>query len=405
MDPVDVSAPEGPFSLSIADFIALEREQAEPLITDTDGRVLIARKSLTLLGGLGGGGKTTFFVELALHLAAGVDYLGFKIPAPASVLLIENEGPEEMFAAKLEAKLASFEHELEKRVAVCTVDWGGFTLGDGTIRERLREDIVKHEYDLIFGDPLDSLGIEGVGSPADTRKFLERLKETGLHSEVAWWLNTHPRKEETKEALNEIAGAWGGKPDAVLLLNQLDDDRSRLRFPKLRWAKRGKRPAILLAFDPDTESFTYIGEEGDEERDYVVEIRTLLHDAKWRTAREIAAPKNKGGIGANIDTIKKVLGEHPDEFESRTGEAAKEVKRSPTATVWQVCRKVTQTQKSPESPSDFAGEDEGGDSVTPPYRSHQESGHLTPEVEGDSEPKSPSRPSDHERTDIDWAAA
>lgn len=37
-----------------------------------------------------------------------------------------------------------------------------------------------------------------------------------------------------------------------------------------------------------------------------------------------------------MDTIKKVLAEHPDVFESRTGEAAKEVGRSSQATVWRV---------------------------------------------------------------------
>src|SRR4029450_10986225 len=82
-----------PFSMSIQEFIARDRPQAEPLILDTDDRVLVARKSLTLLGGLGGSGKTTFFLELALHLAAGVDYLCFKMPEPASGLLIEISRP------------------------------------------------------------------------------------------------------------------------------------------------------------------------------------------------------------------------------------------------------------------------------------------------------------------------
>jgi len=38
----------------------------------------------------------------------------------------------------------------------------------------------------VFGHPLDSLGIEGVGSPEDTRKFLALMKETGLNKTVAW---------------------------------------------------------------------------------------------------------------------------------------------------------------------------------------------------------------------------
>jgi hypothetical protein len=326
--------PERPFSLPIHEFVALECPTVEPLIVDTDGRPVIAQHSLTLLGALGGAGKTTLFVELALHLAAGVDYLCFSIPAPVSVLLIENEGPEEMFALKLEEKLATFPHPLKARVHVCTIDWGAFTLGDDQMRQRLREELAEYQYDLVFGDPLDSLGIEGVGSPEDTRKFFALMKETGLHKSVSWWLNTHPRKEETKEALNEIAGAWGGKPDAVLLLKMLADDRSQVRFPKLRWAKRGKRPAILLAFDVATETFTFLAEEEEVDRDYLAEIVALLADGEWRTVREIADKDD--GIGASDKTIKKLLEAHPDVVESRTGDAAKQLGRHQNSVLWQL---------------------------------------------------------------------
>ena len=329
---------ERPFALPIGEFVALERSDVEALLSDDDGRPLIARNSLTMLGARGGQGKTTLFVELALHLAAGVDYLGFTIPHPASVLLIENEGPEQMFAEKLAAKLAGFPHEIKGRLDVCVFDWGGFTLADGRMLARLREEIATNGYDLVFGDPLDSLGIEGVGSPEDTRKFLELMKQTGLNRNVAWWLNTHPRKEETKEALDEIAGAWGGKPDTVLLLKMLDDDRSQLRFPKIRWAKRGRRPSVLLAFDAETETFTFLGEESEDERDYLAEIVELLAGGAWMTVGEIAAKKDAGGIGAGKEIVKKLLEGNPDRFSSRTGEAAKEIGRHPSSTVWKVER-------------------------------------------------------------------
>ena len=334
--------PERPFSLSVDEFVALERPDVAALLLDEDGRPLIARNSLTLNGARGGQGKTTFFIDLALHLTAGVDYLCFKIPEPVSVLLIENEGPEEMFSEKLEARLEHFPHPRRARLAVHVADWGGFNLADSTMRQRLLADLAEHEYDLVFGDPLDSLGIEGVGSPEDTRNFLQLMKQTGLHRSVAWWLNTHPRKEKTTDALDEIAGAWGGKPDAVLLMKQLDDDRTQIRFPKLRWAKRGRRPAILLAFDPDTEAFSYLGEESEEERNYLAEIVELLEKTGkrpgggWLTTREIAAKRDRGGIGASAATIKAVLEEHPDVFESRTGDAAQTLGRSARATVWQL---------------------------------------------------------------------
>jgi hypothetical protein len=346
-----------PFSMPLREFVALERPNVEPLLTDTDGRTIVARHSLTLLGAIGGSGKTTWFVELALYLAAGVDYLCFQVPRPVSVLLIENEGPEHMFADKLAAKLASFPHELKARIDVVTLDWGGFSLADDAHRAQLRDEIAAHGYDLVFGDPLDSLGIDGVGSPEDTRNFLELMKETGLNKNVAFWLNTHPRKEETREALNEIAGAWGGKPDTVLLLKMLADDRTQIRFPKLRWAKRGKRPAILLGFDPDTESFTYLGEEDEALRDYIAEVTALLADGAWRIVKEIASPKD--GIGASVDTVKHLLETHPDVFESRTGDEARAVGRHFNATVWQLANddpeSRTSAEKSDKSDTLFSG--------------------------------------------------
>lgn len=151
-------------------------------------------------------------------------------------------------------------------------------------------------------------------------------------------MNTHPRKEETREAIDEIAGAWGGKPDTIMLLDLLPDDRSRIRFPKIRWAMRGRRPSILLSYAADTATFSYLGEESEEERDYAAEMAALLADGKWRTVKEIAAPQgaDEPGIGASETMVKEALAEHPDRFVSRTGAEAVEVGRSPAATVWQL---------------------------------------------------------------------
>ena len=189
------AASEKPFALPLREFIALEREQREPMLADADGHAAVGFLSLVLLGALGGHGKTTWSVDLFLHMAAGVDYPPFTVLRPVSILLIENEGPEQLFADKLEARLEHFPHELRAPLDVCTFDWGGFSLADNIHRERLIREIAEKGYDLVFGDPLDSLGIEGVGSPEDTRKFLALMKQAGLNKTVAWWLNTHPRGE------------------------------------------------------------------------------------------------------------------------------------------------------------------------------------------------------------------
>jgi hypothetical protein len=54
--------------------------------------------------------------------------------------------------------------------------------------------------------------------------------------------------------------------------------------------------------------------------------------------KEIAAPREGGGIGANEKIVKGVLEEHPDRFEHLTGEAAKAAGRRPQAHVWKLRR-------------------------------------------------------------------
>jgi AAA domain len=330
------------FAVTLGEFIDKPRPQVLALVNDTDGRPLIGRHSLVMVGARGGRGKTTNAIDWIIHLALGRDYLCFTIPEPARILIIENEGSEELFAEKLSDRVAQLVADdqalVRDRVYVYTFDWGGFNLGDDGEMRRLLAWLEEHPVDLVFGDPLDSLGIDGVGSPEDTRRFMGLMKQAGLNKSCAWWLNTHPRKEETREAIDEIAGAWGGKPDTIMLLDLLPDDRSRIRFPKIRWAKRGRRPSILLAYDADTATFSYLCDEDEEERVYEGEISKLLADGKWRTAKEIGAPKKEkdGGVGAGETTIKKTLAEHPDLFVSRTGAEAAAVGRSKLATVWQL---------------------------------------------------------------------
>jgi hypothetical protein len=116
----------------------------------------------------------------------------------------------------------------------------------------------------------------------------------------------------------------------------LDDDRTQIRQPKLRWARRGRGPTLLFAFDPATEAFSYIGEQAEDERDYLAEVRDLLADGKWRTVKEAAAPAKADGIAANEKIVKKVLEEHPDLFVSCTGDDAKALGRSKQATLWRL---------------------------------------------------------------------
>jgi putative DNA primase/helicase len=328
-----------PFALPLDEFIAAKSETPIALIGD-ESEVLLPATGLLVMFAKGGKGKTTLTVDAALHFASGADWLGFALERPLRVLFVENEGPREPFRAKLELKRKLWEHEIAGAVFVQTLDWGAFSLADEQHASRLRGFIEEHEIDIVTGDPLDTLGVDGVGSPEDTRKFMALMSRVGLFQDVAFMLLHHPRKEGAQEELDEISGAWGGKPDTILRLDKLADNRARLSFPKVRWSRRGSRRALILAFDPDTENFTVAHEEEDEERDYVAEITELLSDGSWRVVREIAAPKKDGGIGANFDTVKELLETNPARFVSCNG---KEVGRSAQATVWHLAEEVEPT--------------------------------------------------------------
>lgn len=342
-------AEDGPFALPLDDFIADKRDAPEPLLGTQDDNILPAH-GLGLVIGKGGKGKTTFVVDLCLHLASGVDYLGLKVERPLNILLIENEGPREPFRRKLERKLESWPHEIKGLIAIHTENWGLARLDLPGFVDRLNAYCTGHEIHLVVGDPLDSLGMDGEGSPSETRAMVDRFKAGGLFTERAWLLPHHSRKESVEDAVDEAAGAWGGRPDAMLTLEKKSENQARLSFAKVRWQERERRPYIL-DFDPETDSFTFVKEEQGEERDYAVEIEEYLAEHPHQTVKEISL-----AIQASADKVRETLEAHPDRFRLRTREEAKAVDRHPSSKVW---AKVTWGQKSPESPSFSQGELEG----------------------------------------------
>ena len=158
---------------------------------------------------------------------------------------------------------------------------------------------------MVIGDPLDSLGMEGEGSPLRPARWSTASRRPGLFSERAWVVPHHARKESVQDAVDEAAGAWSGRPDALLALEKRKDDQARLTFAKVRWQGRERNP-YLLDFDPETEAFTFVKEEEGEERDYAVEVEEVLSGKTPMTSTEIAKE-----IGASRDKVEEILRSTP----------------------------------------------------------------------------------------------
>jgi len=248
----------------------------------------------------------------------------------------EQRGPRESFRAKLEAKRLAWPHPIEGALFVQALAWGSLSFADPSHARQLRRFVEAHQIDLVIGDPLDSLGLNGVGSPEDTRAFLQLLSAIGLFRDVAFVLLHHPRKETTSDELDEAAGAWGGRPDTMLRLGRQPNNRARLSFPKFRWSRRSQHPALILAFDPETSSFSLIGSEAEGlpvDRDLVAELSDLMADGEWRTLTALSASQAKGGIGARRELIEPVLAQRPDLFAQASGQ---QIGRSSSGTYWRL---------------------------------------------------------------------
>lgn len=346
-DPVD-----GPVFLDAYDFIAQATDPPAPLWGNDDFAV-IAAGGLTVLAGRPGAGKTTWILDLACHLAAGIPYppaedtngpQPWDVPRPLRVALIENEGPQEMFRVKLQDKLKQFPHDIRERgggLLVQTWRWGSFSFADTDASERTARELDAADVDLVIGDPLASLGPAGVGSPADTRDFVACLRPLGLGTTRSFFFLHHFRErvDRTEDELARISGAWGGHLDTLLTLTAThSDDQARLAYPKLRWSRKRAPNPVILGRVWNTMSFVSIGEEGDATiLEPVIYEHLAATKAKkggrkgggWQTSTEIAKDVERRRID-----VKKALEGAPHLFVSLTGAEARALGAKANAVLW-----------------------------------------------------------------------
>jgi hypothetical protein len=316
----------GLFAVDAHEFVATKTDVPAVLL-GTMEKPLLTESGFGIPYALGGQGKTTLTIDCGVHLASGVNWLGFEVAAPRRVLFIENEGPQEMFRQKLERRLSKWPFKIpEGHLRIHIASWGALSLKDPDTVTRLHDEIDTYGTQVIIGDPLDSLGLDGVGSPEDTRKFMELLATVRGSSHVAFWLPHHSLTHDP----DTIAGAWHGRPDSIIGITKLVGNRAQMKFTKARWSQVGDYPTLILEFNPDDESFDVVKEvEQHEDRNLRAEIDAFFEANAWKTATEMSA-----AIGSRRPDIEQLLEANPDRYEMRTGDAAEDVGRHRNAKIW-----------------------------------------------------------------------
>lgn len=271
------------------EFVAVDEPGADPIVGDT-GSVLIPEGGDVMIFGDGGAGKTTLEIDLAFHLAAGIDWCGLSVPKPVKVGIVENEGPRPLFREKLRRKTESWEGgSLGDRLHVLDHPWAMFTFADADHRQWLADAVTLLELAIVFLGPLTRVGMNEAGTLQETRDFTGLLADVRARSgqAVTFCLTHHENKA------GEVSGAWEGAGDTLLHVTGQGHGRTKLDIRKARWSSdwHGKTLNLLWA---DGESFTVVEQP---ERDDNTIADAILAAARANGGCSWNQVEKGGGLG------------------------------------------------------------------------------------------------------------
>jgi hypothetical protein len=292
LQPPSVKAPEPSLVVvEAAAFAKVDEASAEPLLGDERGTVLAAGGSSTTFGD-GGAGKTTLKLDQAFHMCTGTDWLGLRVLRRCTVLWIENEGPRGKFREKLRAKFEAWDGpDLEGRLHVLEQPWSLFTFGDERHRAELVALIRDLGVDIVFAGPVQRLGVEGGGTPAEIQAFVNLLEQVRaeLDRPLAYELIHHENKS------GEVSGAWEGATDTLAHVQARGNGHTAIVWRKVRWASELHGKTWKLDWLPG-EGFEL--DETPETTDDVIadQLLALVREApgkSWNSYDELLQGKGK----------------------------------------------------------------------------------------------------------------
>lgn len=162
---------------------------------------MLPDNGVMILAGPSGVGKTQFSMQWMVHLAAGKDYLGYKIPRPQRIGFFSLE----MGAIEIKSFLQSMypfwdtyftEEELQAVNANLTIIPMGesVAINHPSGQAFVEAYIVKHQWDGVFIDSIGSAIVGNISSSPDVQAFTNFNDRMRKHYGVFLWYIHHFRK-------------------------------------------------------------------------------------------------------------------------------------------------------------------------------------------------------------------
>lgn len=183
-------------------------------------------RSLHLLAGDAGLGKTTLLYNHSVHLARGEPFAGFSPPRPLRILYYDLETPDILFRRKLH--LIS-DNSPPDGLAFCR----SFSVKGALVLAK------EHHFDLIIIDTLnEAFETREEEDNAEANRQMRELRRIVKEAGAAILGISHMGKDPSSKGVYKLRGA-SARPaaaDVVLNLEQAMEDVVRLEVAKSRWA-------------------------------------------------------------------------------------------------------------------------------------------------------------------------
>jgi len=232
--------------LSAKSLLQTTFEAETPII----GRGILPATGGLIIGADSGVGKSMLRLDLAIHLALGLAWLGLPVPKARKVLIVQIENTLRTEKVRLERMLKG----LGLGGPPTGLTWGPperFDLSLKKDRARLEGLVKRSGCDVVVFDPLSSFHSGNENDSVQMRQVLDTFTEIGRKCGSATVLIHHHRKpglDDNGSGAYMLRGASGIKDwcDTLLTLTPKNHERRVLRLIDFHKVRNGAVPAPIL---------------------------------------------------------------------------------------------------------------------------------------------------------------